>query len=100
MWTLQVACPDRPGLVAALSGCLYTHGANIVDVAPTVLQLMQLPVPDRMDGRVLAEIFSDRPAEPLRESVPAASNAYADDDAYSAEDEEAVKERLRQLGYL
>ena len=31
MWTLQVACPDRPGLVAALSGCLYAHGANIVD---------------------------------------------------------------------
>jgi predicted AlkP superfamily phosphohydrolase/phosphomutase len=75
-------------------------GANIVDVAPTVLQLMQLPVPDRMDGRVLAEIFSDKPAEARRESAPAATNAYADDDAYSEEDEEAVKERLRQLGYL
>ena len=31
MWTLQVACPDRPGLVASLSGCLFQHGANIVD---------------------------------------------------------------------
>jgi formyltetrahydrofolate deformylase len=31
MWTLQVACRDRAGLVAAVSGCLFDHGANIVD---------------------------------------------------------------------
>jgi len=31
MWTLQVACPDRPGLVAAVAGCLAAHGGNIVD---------------------------------------------------------------------
>ena len=78
----------------------HLDGANIVDVAPTVLQLMQLPIPAHMDGRVLNEIFRERPAESQRELVAAAPNAYADDDAYSAEDEEAVKERLRQLGYL
>ncbi len=75
-------------------------GANIVDVAPTVLQLMQLPVPDHFDGRVLMEIFRERPPEAQREFVAAAANAYSDDDAYSAEDEAAVRERLRQLGYL
>jgi formyltetrahydrofolate deformylase len=29
--TLLVACPDRPGLVAALSQLLYGHGVNILD---------------------------------------------------------------------
>jgi formyltetrahydrofolate deformylase len=28
--TLLVCCPDRPGLVAALAGLLYGHGANIL----------------------------------------------------------------------
>jgi len=29
--TLQVVCPDRKGLVAALAQLLYAHGANILD---------------------------------------------------------------------
>ncbi len=29
--TLLVTCPDRPGLVAALSQALYQHGVNILD---------------------------------------------------------------------
>jgi formyltetrahydrofolate deformylase len=28
---LLITCPDRPGIVAGLSGCLYQHGANIVE---------------------------------------------------------------------
>jgi len=31
MWTLQVACLDRPGLVAAVAGCIAAHSGNIVD---------------------------------------------------------------------
>ena len=31
MWTLQVACPDRPGLVAAVAGVVAQHGGNILD---------------------------------------------------------------------
>ena len=29
---LLVTCPDRPGIVAAVSGFLYAHGANITDL--------------------------------------------------------------------
>jgi len=29
--TLLVRCPDRPGLIAAISGFLFRHGANIID---------------------------------------------------------------------
>ena len=35
------------------------EGANIVDLAPTALHAMGLPVPDDMDGRVLTELFTD-----------------------------------------
>jgi formyltetrahydrofolate deformylase len=31
MWTLQVACPDRPGLVAAVASVVAAHGGNITD---------------------------------------------------------------------
>ena len=34
-------------------------GANIVDLAPTALHAMGMPVPGDMDGRVLTELFSD-----------------------------------------
>ena len=30
---LTVSCPDRPGLVAALSGCLFENGGNILEAA-------------------------------------------------------------------
>lgn len=33
------------------------HGARIEDIAPTLLHLMEAPIPSGMDGRVLEEIF-------------------------------------------
>lgn len=35
-------------------------GANIVDIAPTILHIMNVPVPTIMDGRVLKEIFEPK----------------------------------------
>jgi formyltetrahydrofolate deformylase len=53
MWTLQVACPDRPGLVAAVAGCLAAHGGNIADAdqhtdpdAGTFHQRIRFALPD------------------------------------------------------
>ena len=31
---MLISCPDRPGIVAAVSQFLYEHGANIVSVRP------------------------------------------------------------------
>ena len=31
MGRLLITCPDRPGIVAGISGCLYEHGANIIE---------------------------------------------------------------------
>ncbi len=40
------------------------HGASLLDIAPTVLTLLGLPVPEDMDGRPLTKILLDPPAEP------------------------------------
>ena len=48
------------------------HGARVLDVAPTVLQLLSLPVTDDLPGRVLGEILA---ATPATERAPAASIA-------------------------
>jgi len=36
------------------------RGARIMDLAPTILHTMGIPVPSDMDGRVLEEIFEGR----------------------------------------
>ena len=41
------------------------HGATLLDIAPTVLTLLGLPVPDDMDGQALTQLFTT-PVEPVR----------------------------------
>jgi predicted AlkP superfamily phosphohydrolase/phosphomutase len=73
------------------------EGARILDLAPTILHLMGLPVPDDMDGRVLTEALS------TSRSVERQSASLADEEAgagLSAEETAEVEDRLRALGYL
>ncbi len=75
-------------------------GVRIIDVAPTILYLMGLPIPKNMDGRLLGEILqqglvNDRPpvyvdAADLSEKV----------EGLSHDEEEKIMEQLRQLGYV
>jgi len=52
-------------------------GARIIDLAPTILHLMNVPVPDDMDGRVLTEaLVTQRPVE-MQAAMPA-SHAQED----------------------
>ena len=73
------------------------EGAHIMDLAPTILHLMGLPVPDDMDGRVLTSLLSsDRPV--VYEHVD--REAVAAEEGLSAEESAEVEDRLRALGYL
>ncbi|MCA1554206.1 MAG: alkaline phosphatase family protein [Chloroflexi bacterium] len=79
------------------------HDAAIIDLAPTILHALGVPVPDEMDGRVLYEIFKDEALrEPELANVRERGLASHDngDGAYTDEEEELVQERLRELGYL
>jgi arylsulfatase A-like enzyme len=75
---------------------------GIIDVAPTLLHLLGLPVPSHMDGRVLAEAFAEgsRPANVPVSYEQTNGDHKGETAGYTVEQEEKVKERLRQLGYL
>ncbi len=76
--------------------------ASILDLAPTILYQLGLPVPDDMDGQVLVQAFRDEclRARPI-ESVAAGSITIGEADRDLSEDEEEeIKDRLRALGYL
>lgn len=105
--------PDRSGH-HRMEGILFLSGpgirpaqhiqdASILDIAPTVLALMGVPIPTKMDGHVLEEAFGDKLRQQLsityvegedlgQEQLPAPD--------ISAQDEEALRRRLRGLGYL
>jgi predicted AlkP superfamily phosphohydrolase/phosphomutase len=96
-------------------GIFLAHGAGIrpaskasnpriIDLAPTVLRLLDVPVPSDMDGRVLEEILTaDRTvaAAVPQTQLPADDDGAANGDgSYSAEDEETISKRLKSLGYV
>jgi predicted AlkP superfamily phosphohydrolase/phosphomutase len=92
----------RPDGILVLSGPGVRRGTSasppsIVDVAPTVLAALGVPIPTDMDGTVLRDLFEVPPAVDYTSPLgPAAPNA----EALSDEDERAVTERLRALGYM
>jgi predicted AlkP superfamily phosphohydrolase/phosphomutase len=73
-------------------------GADLMDVAPTVLARMDVPVPDHVDGRVLADLFDPSPAVVLQPWEP--GEVGSGGDGFSEEDEEELRRRLAGLGYL
>jgi len=98
----------------ALEGLILTYGvdirkdnnmrAKIVDIAPTILHHIGLPVPVNMDGRFLREIFhkNSEPAkrEVIYQDVKEEKEKGGPREGLTKQDEEEVKKRLRDLGYL
>jgi predicted AlkP superfamily phosphohydrolase/phosphomutase len=71
---------------------------NLIDIAPTILHLLGLPVPTDMDGRVLEELFPNLPAvqyEQVNNGKTLDSSTH-----YSAEEAELIEQRLKGLGYV
>jgi predicted AlkP superfamily phosphohydrolase/phosphomutase len=77
------------------------RGASLMDLAPTVLYLLGLPIPQDMDGEVLTEAV----AENFRSKHPVmSSGASAESDrpsvGYSREEAAIIKDRLQGIGYI
>jgi len=73
--------------------------ASILDLAPTILHLLNEPVPRIMDGEVLSNIFLD-PGEVRYQEEETGDFGAFDSEALSDEETAQVEERLRSLGYL
>ncbi|MBI4772095.1 MAG: alkaline phosphatase family protein [Chloroflexi bacterium] len=76
--------------------------ARLIDLAPTIYHLMGVPLPADLDGQVLREAFTGGPATrpPQYETPRASGNGDRPDEVYTAEEEAALTEMLRDLGYV
>jgi predicted AlkP superfamily phosphohydrolase/phosphomutase len=80
--------------------------ASILDLAPTILHYLGLPVPGHMDGQVLSQAFSDEfnQENPVVYQATDPGQMGPHDDgsyqSYDAEEEAAVMAKLRDLGYV
>ena len=86
-----------PGVRAGLQ----LGDVRIIDVAPTILRAMGLPIPEAMDGRPLSELFDAVSRRDGKETSSSEEPEPATPDVvFSGKDEEQIIERLRSLGYL
>jgi predicted AlkP superfamily phosphohydrolase/phosphomutase len=80
------------------------QGAELIDLAPTILHLSGLPVPTDMDGKVLTQIYEEDflANHPVRliEGILTEAPFLTLQQDYSREEEEAIRDRLRGLGYI
>ncbi len=86
---------------------LIANELSILDVAPTVLYSLGLPLPEELQGRVPEEIYQDAVLEkhPVRRMAAWATSPEGQSGNHAPmpvemEDEETVLERLRELGYI
>lgn len=80
------------------------NNARIIDVAPTVLYLMDLPIPGDMDGRPLVDALdagfvSTHPFQ-IEEGGQTHEVAPGQEVVFSEEESQMIAERLQSLGYI
>jgi len=76
------------------------QGAKLEDIAPTILHLLGLSIPSHIDGRILLEILSEE-ANLNAPKIGQAFEVYqSSGDGLNEEDEQILRQRLRDLGYV
>ena len=85
-----------------IKGNYHLQGTRLIDIAPTVLHIMGLPVPSEMDGRVLVEALTEEflQRHPVDDKKSGGSLKDFQKGTYSEEESELIRERLRSLGYV
>jgi arylsulfatase A-like enzyme len=78
--------------------------ASILDVMPTALYSLGMPIPSGIDGRVIQEAFEEAyqmetPVE-FEEASDGSGPEEPQDVVYSPEEAGEIEERLRGLGYI
>jgi len=98
---------ESPDGILILSGPNIKRGislkkAHILDIAPTILHLMNKPIDSNMDGTVLEEAFTEEFTKNnhIKKKNYGKREEFNSNVQYSKDEEEKVKERLEALGYL
>jgi predicted AlkP superfamily phosphohydrolase/phosphomutase len=75
--------------------------AEIVDLSPTILHMMDQPIPSDMDGRVLVDAFEGEFLKrPIRYEKAPGDGSDGGEEAYGQEETKQIREQLKGLGYL
>ena len=79
------------------SGSKVIKDAQLADIVPTILHMMQLPIPSDLDGKSLADSVEKPP-----EVISVATNNLVSESRheYTKEEEADLEEKLRSLGYI
>ncbi len=78
------------------------EGASLQDIAPTILSLMDTPIPKDVDGHVLQSALSRELSTELRITYEESNGDGDRQDAMpvmTSDEEQVIKERLEALGY-
>ncbi len=94
-----------------MEGILLAHGegirsstegeaAQLVDLAPTILGLLDLPIPRYMDGTVLSALLEASIVDGLEFSEDSFEVPSLDEFTFSSNEEDRIEQHLKNLGYL
>jgi hypothetical protein len=90
------------GAGPALKKNVEIENAHLIDLAPTLLHLFGVAVPEDMDGSVLVDAF--RPEflaeHPVKAGAASGTSGGDRSSGYTDEESAKVEERLKALGYL
>jgi len=77
------------------------NDARLLDLAPTMLYLADLPIPEDMNGRVLEGLFDEEFLKSKPPRYEGTTRAISGEEfAYSDDEAKGVEERLKGLGYI
>lgn len=78
----------------------WLEGAQITDLAPTLMHVLDVPVASWMDGRVLQDVFTAAARRPTTYADYDVVRPGDGDVRLTSEEEAAIREQLAGLGYL
>lgn len=94
----------RPKGIFILKGNEFNNSTelkniHIMDLAPTILYLMGLPIPTNMDGKIITDAFKEA-CSPEFIEVDESIMQRSDVSPYNDEESEEIRKNLKQLGYM
>ncbi len=73
---------------------------RIEDIMPTILYLLDIPVPRDLDGEVVLSSMADRRPVSYQDDIPGTSTGGERQGGYTEEEEDQITDNLRGMGYL